>query len=51
MYSKFFKTQSIDIDLLSNFDYIIWMDASISITNKNYLIAYQAGFYIFEHAF
>lgn len=37
---NFLKTQSIDIDLLSNFDYIIWMDAFISIINKNFIYIY-----------
>lgn len=56
MISKFYKFQSLNIDLLKNYKYIIWMDASAKITNKNFvndilnLINLDKDLYIYENA-
>lgn len=56
MYAKYYKCQSNNIKILNKYEYIIWMDASIEITNKIFiydilnLINKNNDFYIFEHA-
>ncbi|ARF10005.1 protein of unknown function DUF616 [Indivirus ILV1] len=37
LFGKYYKLQSHKIDILSNYDYIIWMDASIQILNPNFV--------------
>jgi len=58
MYSKFYKTQIINIDLFRNYEYIIWIDASFIITNNNFIYDINNlitknlnnNFFIFEHS-
>jgi hypothetical protein len=54
--AKYFKLQSHKINILSKYDCIIWMDASIQITNINFvndilkiLHLHDNNIYIFEH--
>ena len=58
MYSKFYKTQIINIDLFRKYEYIIWIDASFVITNNNFIDDINnlitknlnENFFIFEHS-
>jgi hypothetical protein len=56
MYSKFYKTQALNIDIFKKYKYLIWMDASYKITNYdivsdiiNLIKNNQNDFFIFEH--
>jgi hypothetical protein len=57
MYSKYYKVQSTNIELLSKFKYIIWIDASIVIKNVNFVNDIlnliqkdrEQNMFIFEH--
>ena len=58
MISKFYKTQLLNITSMNNFDYIIWMDASIIIENTYFISDIlnlitnnkESEFFIFEHS-
>jgi hypothetical protein len=57
MYSKFYKTQLLNMEKYFDYKYIIWIDASIMITNKNFVNDIltllknneSEDFFIFEH--
>ena len=56
MISKYYKFQSLNIDILQSYKYIIWMDTAIIIENKNFvndiinlLISNNNEIFIFEH--
>lgn len=58
MFSKFYKTQILNINFFKNFDYIIWIDASIVIENIDFINDIynlikknlDHDFFIFEHS-
>jgi hypothetical protein len=37
MYAKYYKVQALHIDLLQKYKYVVWMDSSIQITNRNFV--------------
>ena len=56
MISKYYKFQSLNIDILQKYKYLIWMDTAIMIENKdfvnniiNLLISNNNELFIFEH--
>lgn len=58
MYSKFYKTQLMHIQLFDKYDYVIWIDASVLITNENFITDIRQLinknmdklFFIFDHS-
>lgn len=56
MYSKFYKTQLLNIDIFKKYKYLIWIDSSYKITNVDFITNTinliknnRHSLYIFEH--